>query len=165
MEWNAYLLIKDVVFSSPLCFPRPCISVGLVLYFSSDPVPEPHSLAPNLCSRLGLILCSRRPASDPMAQMSVHTTALPFVTLLRAGRLGKGAHSLYSTHARSFPLMALVTDFNFWQHCNLQLLACCLLLLLKLMSFLMVFPCLYREKVIRVLPVLSFLCLCWSSFC
>lgn len=41
MEWNAYLLIKDVVLSSPLYFPRLCISVGLVLYFSSDPVPEP----------------------------------------------------------------------------------------------------------------------------
>lgn len=67
MEWNAYLLIKDVVLSSPLCFPRLCISVGLVFYFSSDPVPEPHSPAPNLCSRLGLILCSRRSASDPVA--------------------------------------------------------------------------------------------------
>lgn len=117
--WSGMLTCSSKMWSSlPHCaFPDPELVSALVsgvsalLQFRS--CPRTPFCGPNLYSRPGLILCSRRPASDPMAQISVHTTALPFVTLLRAGGLGKGAHSLYSTHARSFPLMALVTDFNF----------------------------------------------------
>lgn len=93
---------------------------------------------------------------------------LTFVILLRTGRLGKGAYSSYSTlhssPAECFPLMTLVIDFHFWQCCSLQLFACCLLFLFKLMSFLTVFPVFIEKRVRRVVSVLSFPCLCWSSF-
>lgn len=61
MEWSRRLALTcSPRRGSPLWFPRPCLSVGLVLYFSPKPAPECHSLVSN-----SLLTC-RRPAGDPV---------------------------------------------------------------------------------------------------
>lgn len=126
--------------SLPHCgFPGPAFPWGQCFTSAQTLSQNPILLALTFVQGLDSLLCSRRPAGDPC----VHITALTFAILLRTGRLGKGAHYSYSTlpssREKSFPLQALVTDFNFWQYCNLGLFAWCLLLRLKPTSF-PVFP-------------------------